>query len=139
MSAKGKDTRLAHGTPKRPYTAPRVVSYGHVKEIIQGGGGRMSDAGGNPPGGKSKSCWIAEALYGVEDPRTLLLRAWLAAAYAERRPGWPFIAVYRRLGRAVARLIRAGALPEALFRPLFDRLAAAAFDEWARNVAAARR
>ncbi len=69
---------------RKPYRRPHLVSYGHVKDVIQGGGGMMSDAAGTPPGGKSKGCWIAEVLYGVEDPRTLLLRAWLSAAYKKR-------------------------------------------------------
>src|SRR5437660_12126597 len=84
--------------PRRPYTPPRLVSYGHVKDVVQGGGGMMGDATGTPPGGKSKACWVAEALYGADDPRTLLLRAWLGVAYDERRPGWRLIAAYKRFG-----------------------------------------
>ena len=56
---------------RKPYTPPRLIAYGHITDIIQGGTGHGVDAGG----GHSKNCWIAEALYGVDDPRTRLLRA----------------------------------------------------------------
>ena len=78
MSLTDKAADSKPSTPRKPYTSPRLMSYGHVKDIIQGGGGKKSDAAGTPPGGNSKSCWIAEQLYGVDDPRTWLLRAWLA-------------------------------------------------------------
>jgi hypothetical protein len=125
--------------PRKPYAPPKLVSYGHVKDIIRGGGGMMSDAAGTPPGGNSKPCWIAETLYGVDDPRTLLLRAWLSVAYDERRSGWPLIAAYRRLGRTTAGWIRRGYLPRALFRRGFDAMLGKALDERARAIVASRR
>jgi hypothetical protein len=109
-----------------------------VKDIIQGGGGKKFDTGGSPGAGNSKGCWIAEALYGVEDPRTLLLRAWLSEAYDERRPGWQFIGLYTRFGRQTADLIYRGYLPRILFRPLFDVLVAKALDASAHAILAHR-
>ena len=125
-------------TPRKqkPYTPPRLVSHGHVKDIIQGGGGKKFDTGGAGAPGNSKACWVAEALYGVEDPRTLLLRAWLSTVYEERRPGWQFVALYARVGRQTARLIEQGALPRGLFRPLFDALVNKALDESAHTILA---
>jgi hypothetical protein len=121
---------------RKPYTPPRVISYGHVKDVIQGGLGKKADG----PGVLSKTtCWIAEVLYGVTDPRTLLLRASLTAAYEQRRPGWMCIALYRRFGEATANLIARGYLPRQLFQPLFDRLVENALAEWAIAVAANRR
>jgi hypothetical protein len=61
-------------------------------------------------------------LYGVDDPRTLLVRSWVTFIYDERRPGWMFVALYRTFGRATANLISRGILPRRLFRPLFDAL-----------------
>ena len=124
--------------PRKPYAPPRLVSYGHVKDIIQGGGGKKSDAGAAKGAGNSKGCWIAEALYGVEDPRTLLLRAWLSVAYEERRGGWWFIALYQEFGRATADLIYRGYLPRQLFRPLFDVLVDKALSESAQTILARR-
>src|SRR5882724_10664942 len=100
MSLDDKAGGAKPSTPRtrKPYTPPKMVSYGHVKDIIQGGGGKKSDATGTPPGGNSKSCWIAEQLYGVDDPRTWLLRAWLARVYDERGRGWQFVALYNQYG-----------------------------------------
>src|SRR3954463_14566738 len=112
----------------KPYTAPRLISYGHVKDIVQG------NVGGRADGTTTRGCWIAEALYGVDDPRTLLLRSWLAVIHAERRRGWLFVELYRQVGETVARLIRAGRLPRRAFLPLFDGLALKAIDASARMV-----
>jgi hypothetical protein len=123
---------------RKPYATPQVMLYGHVKDIIQGGGGKKSDAAGTPPGGNSKaSCWIAEQLYGVDDSRTWLLRAWLGHVYDDRGRGWQFVALYQRFGRATARLIARGYLPRAPFYAVFDALLESAFD--ASAIAAARR
>jgi hypothetical protein len=138
MSLNDKADGSKPSTPRtrKPYTPPRVVSYGHVKDIIQGGGGKKSDAGAAKGAGNSKACWIAEALYGVEDPRTLLLRAWLSTVHEERRPGWQFVTLYSRFGQATARLIYQGYLPRGLFRPLFDALVNKALDESAHTILA---
>jgi len=136
MSLNKKTSDSKPSSPRKPYTSPKLVSHGHVKDIIQGGGGKKFDSGGAPGAGNSKGCWIAEALYGVEDPRTLLLRAWLSVAYDERRPGWQFIALYTRFGRQTADLIYRGYLPRALFHPLFDALVNKALDDSAQTILA---
>jgi hypothetical protein len=136
MSLTDKSANSKPSAPRKPYTSPRLVSYGHVKDIIQGGGGKKSDAGAAKGAGNSKACWIAEVLYGVDDPRTLLLRAWLSVALDERRPGWQFIALYARYGRATADLISRGILPRSLFRPLFDMLVNKALDQSAHTILA---
>ena len=136
LTDKGADSKSS--TPRKPYTPPRLVPYGHVKDIIQGGGGKKSDATGTPPGGNSKSCWIAEQLYGVDDPRTWLLRAWLARVYDERGRGWRFVALYNRYGFTTARAIARGYLPRAPFRVVFDALVERAFDASAVVVTARR-
>ena len=123
---------------KKPYATPQVVSYGHVKDIIQGANGMASDAAATPPGGNSRQCWIAEQLYGVDDPRTWLLRAWLGHVYDDRGRGWQFVALYQRFGRSTARLMARGYLPRAPFYALFDRLVECALDASAIAAAARR-
>ena len=122
------DTSSKSNAPggRKPYTPPRLVSYGHVKDLIQGSSGTMND------GGTTMGCWVAEALYGVTDPRTTLIRAWLRAVHIERRRGWLFVELYHRLGPTTARLIRAGRVPRAALLPLFDRLLGKALDEAVR-------
>lgn len=128
MTATNKTPDSKAMNRRKPYTPPKLVSYGHVKDIVQG------NVGGRADGGTTRMCRVAEALYGAGDPRTLLLRGWLAAVHAERRPGWPLVELYRQIGPTVADLIRAGRLPRRAFLPLFDFLAGQAFSRWARTI-----
>jgi len=66
--------------------------------------------------GAGLSCWIAEAIYGKDDIRTHAVRQWLNAEYARTRVGSMVMAVYRRVGRQVARMRWACAV----LKPLFD-------------------
>lgn len=113
---------------RKPYTPPKLVSYGHVKDVVQGNVGGMVD------GDTTRMCRVAEALYGVQDPRTLVLRGWLAAVRSGKEIGWPLVDIYTTIGPPVARLIERGYLPGRAFRPLFDLLAATAFTRWARII-----
>jgi hypothetical protein len=127
-TAKTPDATSPSG--RKPYQPPTLISYGHVKDIVQTGGGGMGD-GTNT----SKSmCWVAEAIYGVDDARTLVLRSWLTAVHAGRQRGWVFVELYRRFGERAAGLIRGGLVPRATLRPLFDFLAEKAFDHSARTI-----
>ena len=81
--------------------------------------------------GDTRNCWIAEALYGEQDPRTFLLRSWMTGIYDERRSGWPLVALYRSSGPVLARAIRATPLLRHGFRVVFDVLLGRAF----RNLA----
>jgi hypothetical protein len=119
----------------KPYKRPQLVTHGHVKDLVQGTGGKKKDAVGR----NSKSCWIAEVLYGVDDPRTLLLRSWLSSIHQERRRGWMCVSLYQTFGRATANLIACGVLPRGLFQPLFDALVEKALAERACALGAAHR
>jgi len=118
---------------RKPYSAPRLLLYGHVKDIVQGNSGGRSDAAST-----RNFCWIAEAIYGGDDPRTLTLRWWVTGIYEQRQQGWMFAALYRKLGRQVAAAIRHGWIPRPLLTPLFDALAEKAFDESVRTISHAR-
>ena len=104
--------------PKQPYAQPKVTEFGSLTEIVQGFNGTHTD--GAP--GDTKNCWIAEALYGEQDPRTFLLRSWMTGIYVTKRSGWPLVAVYRRTGPALARAIRATPFLRRGFRIAFDSL-----------------
>lgn len=82
----------------------------------------LSAAGGGAGAyfGAAKGCWIAEAIYGVDDPRTWLLRSWLNGPFAETRIGSAVMALYMVIGRPVARIARRSMTVRAVLRPLFD-------------------
>jgi len=122
--------------PRKPYTKPRLTYYGHVKDIVQGGLGTGNDGGA---AGHSKVCWIAEALYGVNTPRTLLVRGWLTEAYDQKRRWWFLVSLYRTFGRPVAGLIRRGGVLAQLLIPVFDYLVVKANDDTARVLKQRRR
>lgn len=103
---------------KKKYQTPRLKFYGNVVQLTQGAHGTGADSGG---GTKTKHCWIAEAIYGLDAPRTLIVRAWLTECY-ERREPWSLVVVplYRRFGQSIAACLRSYPVFKGLFRPLFD-------------------
>lgn len=104
-----------------------VASYGPWNALIQGAAGAASSA--LMPGGaitKAIPCWVAEAIYGVDDPRTHLVRAWLNGGFRRRPLGMVAMAAYMRFGQRVARLVRALPILQHALRPLFDRAASKA-------------
>lgn len=67
-----------------------------------------------------KGCWIAEAIYGVDDSRTHTVRAWLNGPYRATFIGSLVMDVYWAIGRPVAWAVRRSSPLRALFKPLFD-------------------
>lgn len=102
---------------KKKYECPQVVCYGSVAQLTRGGGGNGNDGGGI----HTKACWIAEALYGVDAPRTQLMRSWLNDCYEQRAP-WSLVVLplYRRFGQRTALFLHSFPVFKNLFRPLFD-------------------
>jgi hypothetical protein len=102
---------------KKEYQSPRLVCYGSVAQLTRGGGGTLGD-GMNT---HTRVCWIAEALYGVDAPRTQLVRSWLNECY-EKRALWSLVVVplYRRFGQRTALFLHSVPVFKNLFRPLFD-------------------
>lgn len=67
-----------------------------------------------------KGCWVAEAIYGTDDPRTHLLRWYLNGPFTETAPGAAVMAVYHAIGRPVAWIARRSAIIRAALTPLFE-------------------
>ncbi len=65
-------------------------------------------------------CWIAEAIYGIEDPRTALSRAWLNGPFLQTSIGPAVMWLYLRIGRAVASVVRKSGILRSILKPLFD-------------------
>ena len=104
---------------KKEYQRPQLVCYGDVALLTRGGKGEGFDAHG--VGTHTMPCWVAEVLYGVDAPRTQLVRFWLMERY-KRREHWALIVVplYRRLGKRVATLAGRYSIVADVLRPLFD-------------------
>jgi hypothetical protein len=116
---KTREDTPAHKAPeaKKPYSAPRLVKYGDLRQLTRGGRGRRGDAG---PGTHTRICWIAEALYGAADPRTHLLRMWLVDVYSKTAIGSIVVALYKLFGRELSALVRRSSLLRRLVRPVFE-------------------
>jgi hypothetical protein len=112
-----REDTLAHKAeePKKPYSAPRLVKYGDLRQLTRGGTGRRRDAIG-----RTRICWIAEVLYGADDPRTHLLRMWLVDVYSKTAIGSIVVALYKLFGRELSALVRRSSLLRQMLRPVFD-------------------
>lgn len=73
-----------------------------------------------------KLCWVAEAVYGIDDRRTHLVRAYLNGPFRKTILGSLVVELYISIGRQVAWVARRSALTRRMLKPLFDRAVAAA-------------
>jgi len=101
---------------KEKYAPPRLVAYGKLQDLTRGGGRRGADVAGP----NTMMCWVAEAVYGRDDLRTHLLRAWLVGPYLQTRLGAVVVAAYRTFGRPVAAIARRSAWVKGVLRPVLD-------------------
>jgi hypothetical protein len=103
---------------KRKYKAPRLICYGDVATVTRGATGGMADG---HSGTSRTPCWIAEVLYGIDAPRTQLIRSWLRECFELREP-WSLVVVplYCRFGQRIAGFLRTYPACKSVVRPLFD-------------------
>lgn len=107
----------------KAYSSPVLEQYGDLEALTKGTGAGSGEGTGGP---MSMVCWIAEVLYGADDNRTHLLRAWLTRVYSRTAMGSVVVALYRAFGVRVARWARRSALLRRMLTPLFDAGVAAA-------------
>lgn len=68
-----------------------------------------------------KLCWVAEAVYGQHDPRTILVRQWLTNVWRKQSiVGACVMLLYRIIGKPTAWVVKRSATLQRLFKPLFD-------------------
>ncbi len=103
---------------RKPYSSPRLVAYGNLEQLTKAKPGRAVEGSGHTP--KVPSCWIAEVLYGADDPRTHLLRSWLTQVYSVTCVGSVVVYLYIVFGRQVAPMVRRSSLLRGALQPLFD-------------------
>lgn len=95
-----------------------LASYGPWNAAIGAAGAVGAAALGKPP---AAGCWIAEALYGVDDPRTLLMRFWLNNVWAKKsRLGSLVMKFYLRFGERIAEVVKRKVIVRRALRPVFD-------------------
>lgn len=110
-------------------TANEITQAGNSWMGLVGGLANSAATGAGIAVGK---CWIAEAVYGYNDLRTFMVRAWLNGPFSDRWYGKVTMAIYGTIGRPVASCVRSSAILRRLFKPLFDRAFRHAAD-YARN------
>jgi hypothetical protein len=79
-------------------------------------GGAAISSIGSIAAGAAKACWVAEELYGADDPRTHLARAWV------QTHDTPFTRAYIQHGRAWANWLRAQPWAKPMVQPLWDAM-----------------
>ena len=93
------------------------ASWGWAKYILdpalKAAGGAAS--AGMAPGG-ALGCWIAEAIYGTDDARTHMIRAWLNGPFKQTAIGSIVMALYLRFGQRIAKHPRICLI----LKPLFE-------------------
>ena len=108
---------------RKVYSAPVLEQYGDLDTLTKGGGNGSGEGTGGP---MSMACWIAEALYGVDDNRTHLLRRWLNNVYSRTLSGSIVMALYRAFGKRIAAWTRSSSLLRRILSVPFDAGVAAA-------------
>lgn len=102
--------------------APWTAAIGAAGAAAGGAMANPNFIGSKPPsGGTSTGCWIAEAIYGVDDPRTHLVRAWLNTEFIKTSIGRAVMAAYLKSGQGIAKMVRKSRFLKMALKPLFDR------------------
>jgi hypothetical protein len=111
-------------------SAYRIAQLNNQFSFANAVTGILTGAAQGAAQGFAGKCWIAEAIWGAQDARTHLVRAYLNAEFGERWYGRGLMALYERFGRQVARQVRAHRWLGGLLRPLFE-LALWRAERWA--------
>lgn len=82
--------------------------------------GELAGAAGQGAGLAASGCWIAEAIYGADDWRTLMIRPWLNGPFRDTFFGRVVMAFYYRFGFSFASVVRSSASLKKMLKPLFD-------------------
>jgi hypothetical protein len=119
-SAAANNYANLYGTASTP--KPSVIGS-LVGGGLQAGGAVGNAAMSNKPKKSTfdpSICWIAESLYGVNDPRTHMVRGWLRDIYSQTRTGAVVVSLYKKFGRRTAAVLNRWPALKIIFRPLFD-------------------
>jgi hypothetical protein len=93
----------------------KASTLSFIGELAGAGGGALGRVFA-PAGG----CWIAEVIYGVDDLRTHIVRAWMNGTFKNTALGGPVMWLYQKYGRSVARVVENNRMLQVALKPLFD-------------------
>lgn len=91
-----------------------------MNSLFSLGGAAMGGAGAAGGLGKLFGCWIAEAIYGVDDLRTHLVRAWLNGSFKQTKFGSVVMKLYMKYGERIAEQVKKSKALKAVLKPVFD-------------------
>ncbi len=91
---------------------------GWLNALLGGVAGAGSAFLGNP--NFMKGCWIAEAIWGVDDYRTHVVREYLNTKFCESPVGCLVMALYAKYGQRVAEVVRKNTRVRKTIQPLFE-------------------
>lgn len=94
----------------------------------------LGGAGLGAWGAAAKGCWIAEAIYGVDDPRTHLVRAWLNGPFKATKIGSIVMKLYLKYGERIAEKVKKSKTLKAVLKPLFDMALGCALRDAAKRM-----
>lgn len=95
----------------------KAATMGFLGSLAGAGGSLLS--GGFGAGG-AFGCWIAEAVYGLDDARTHLLRAWLNGPFSDTALGTAVMWFYMKFGRAGAAAVTRNPRLKRAMKYMFD-------------------
>jgi hypothetical protein len=89
-------------------------AFGNILNYTKAVGGLAGAAFGG--------CWIAEATYGIDDPRTHTARAWLNGEFRNTLLGNIVMTIYIAIGQQVAWFVRRSKTLQKFFKIIFDKI-----------------
>jgi hypothetical protein len=113
-----------------------VADQGVNTEINAGNSGWYQNlmGGVNTLANASKAvCWIAETIWGIDDRRTHIVRAWLICEFSNCMVGKILIYAYSKFGERLAAHIEQSRILKSIFIPIFNRALENA-EEWMKRV-----
>lgn len=106
------------GNNAQTYASEANAKSNMLGQMAMGAG----QAAGSYAGARAGGCWISEAIFGVDDVRTHLLRFWINFVWAQRLAGSVFRFVYIATGKRVAKAVLSSRVVRCLMTALFGKL-----------------
>ena len=97
-------------------------AFGNILQGVNAVGNLAGGAGRLLTGVGAAGCWIAEATYGILNPKTFIARTWVNEILANHFIGKYIFQLYLKFGKQIAYQIYEHPFLKHFFKPLFDRI-----------------